>query len=125
MGTVVGYSASRPSHCICTYGGHQRTPRHIIILPSGCMGDTQFHFRVRCSGAGAGGTDLKVTSDHATAPLVLTVREDRQNSHSFTDCPSMIVSLATPFFFIWAGGQMKKKNKGLASKTTSMIHRAV
>ena len=37
------------------------------------MGDTQFHFRVRCSGSGAGGTDLKVTADHTSAPLVLMV----------------------------------------------------
>lgn len=39
---------------------------------SGCMGDTQYHFRIRCSGPGAGGTSLKFSSDHIGAPLVLT-----------------------------------------------------
>lgn len=38
---------------------------------SGCMGDTQFHFRIRCSGSGAGGTGLQQTADHYNAPLVL------------------------------------------------------
>ena len=47
--------------------------------PSGCMGDTQYHFRIRCSGPGAGGTSLKFSSDHIGAPLVLTV------SNSSTD----------------------------------------
>jgi len=38
---------------------------------SGCMGDTQFHFRVRCSGPGAGGSGMHHTIDHHGAPLVL------------------------------------------------------
>ncbi|XP_064399646.1 protein DENND6A-like [Halichondria panicea] len=39
---------------------------------SGCMGDTQFHYRIRCSGEGAGGTSLSHTHHHQGAPLVLT-----------------------------------------------------
>ena len=37
------------------------------------MGDTQFHFRVRCSGEGAGGTGLMKSTTHYGAPLVLMV----------------------------------------------------
>ena len=43
----------------------------------GCMGDTQFHFRVRCSGPGAGGSKMHHTIDHHGAPLVLMVKENR------------------------------------------------
>ena len=44
---------------------------------TGCMGDTQFHFRVRCTGSGAGGSDLDPTHRHYGAPLVLMVRPSR------------------------------------------------
>lgn len=37
------------------------------------MGDTQFHYRVRCSGEGAGGTGLRYIHQHQGAPLVLMV----------------------------------------------------
>ena len=37
------------------------------------MGDTQFHFRVRCTGSGAGGSDLDPAHRHHGAPLVLMV----------------------------------------------------
>ena len=43
----------------------------------GCMGDTQFHFRVRCSGPGAGGSKMHHTIDHHGAPLVLMVKDNR------------------------------------------------
>ncbi|CAI8051071.1 Protein DENND6A [Geodia barretti] len=38
---------------------------------SGCMGDTLFHIRIRCTGSGTGGTDLRPTNHHYGAPLVL------------------------------------------------------
>lgn len=38
------------------------------------MGDTQYHFRIRSSGPGAGGTGLHHFRDHIGAPLVLMVR---------------------------------------------------
>ena len=39
----------------------------------GCMGDTQFHFRLRCTGSGTGGSDLSHAHYHHGAPLVLMV----------------------------------------------------
>lgn len=39
---------------------------------SGCMGDTQYHIKLRCSGPGDGGTSLQHSRDHIGAPLVLT-----------------------------------------------------
>ena len=39
----------------------------------GCMGDTQFHFRLRSCGSGLGGTNLMHVSEHNNAPLVLMV----------------------------------------------------
>lgn len=45
--------------------------------PAGCMGDTQFHFRIRCSGPGTGGSTLRHLSDHYGAPPVLIVSAER------------------------------------------------
>ena len=39
------------------------------------MGDTQYHFRIRCSGPGPGGTALQHSEDHIGAPLVLSVSD--------------------------------------------------
>jgi hypothetical protein len=39
---------------------------------SGCMGDTQYHFRIRSSGPGGGGSNFNHFKDHTGAPLVLT-----------------------------------------------------
>lgn len=39
----------------------------------GCLGDTQFHFRIKCSGPGCGGCSPLYTTGHCTAPLVLMV----------------------------------------------------
>ncbi|XP_065909564.1 protein DENND6B-like isoform X2 [Dysidea avara] len=38
---------------------------------SGCLGDTQFHFRIKCSGPGCGGTSSMYMAEHSAAPLVL------------------------------------------------------
>ena len=45
----------------------------IPCMAPGCMGDTQFHFRIRCTGSGTGGTDLRPSNHHYGAPLVLMV----------------------------------------------------
>ena len=45
----------------------------VTTVPPGCMGDTQFHFRIRCSGVGAGGAEVKFSRDHHGSPLVLMV----------------------------------------------------
>ena len=47
----------------------------------GCMGDTQYHFRIRSSGSGAGGTALMYARDHVGAPLVLAVRKHELDLH--------------------------------------------
>ena len=47
-----------------------------MSLYTGCMGDTQYHIKLRCSGPGDGGTSLQHSRDHIGAPLVLTVRND-------------------------------------------------
>ena len=65
-----------PSHVhthTCYIPSHVHTHTCTYHTLSGCMGDTQFHFRLRCSGSGAGGTEVKVSNDHANAPLVLMV----------------------------------------------------
>ena len=54
------------------------TPTHdynvlLVLLTAGCMGDTLFHIRIRCTGSGTGGTDLRPTNHHYGAPLVLMV----------------------------------------------------
>ena len=69
------------------YGPPVQTNSHYIITSMdflykpiritssiGCMGDTQFHFRIRCSGPGMGGMGMRHTEDHCGAPLVLMVR---------------------------------------------------
>ena len=53
--------------CVCV--------RACVCVCLGCMGDTQYHFRVRCSGSGLGGTDMVPAREHSNAPLVLMVRE--------------------------------------------------
>ena len=47
--------------CVCAYVG--------------CKGDTQYHFRVQCSGSGLGGTDMVPAREHSNVPLVLMVRQ--------------------------------------------------
>ena len=58
---------------------------HGMHYHSGCMGDTQFHYRIRCSGAGAGGTDLRHTQEHHGAPLVLMVSVSRVCVYAHSD----------------------------------------
>ena len=57
------------------------------VFISGCMGDTQYHFKIRCSGTGMGGTGVRHTRDHYGAPAVLMVRVIAyvlNNAHTLT-----------------------------------------
>ena len=47
--------------------------KYVVCILIGCLGDTQFHFRIKCSGLGNGGCSPMYTAGHSAAPLVLMV----------------------------------------------------